>query len=95
MFDIRFPAVCETGQRWIVGGNSKVKEAEDLPTALDWPCAEDDKVLVEEAIQGREIEVAVLGNEARRRRVLGRYSRPTSFMITTRSTRIRLSGQRS
>ena len=44
-------------------GISKVKRAEDLEKALDLAFAEDCKVLVEEAITGREIEVAVLGNE--------------------------------
>ena len=44
-------------------GISKVKNAEELPKALETAFAEDDKVLVEEAITGREIEVAVLGNE--------------------------------
>ena len=40
-----------------------MKRAEDLEKALDLAFAEDCKVLVEEAITGREIEVAVLGNE--------------------------------
>lgn len=44
-------------------GISKVKSYEDLKTALDVAFAEDSKVLVEETITGREIEVAVLGND--------------------------------
>ena len=44
-------------------GISKVKDAKQLPDALAKAFAEDDKVLVEEAIVGREIETAVLGNE--------------------------------
>ncbi len=44
-------------------GISKVKRAEDLAKALDIAFAEDSKVLVEETITGREIEVAVLGND--------------------------------
>ncbi|MDD4200387.1 MAG: D-alanine--D-alanine ligase [Eubacteriales bacterium] len=43
-------------------GISKVKAKADLAEALRIAFAEDDKVLVEEAILGREIEVAVLGN---------------------------------
>lgn len=43
-------------------GISKVKAKTELPEALRIAFAEDDKVLVEEAIVGREIEVAVLGN---------------------------------
>lgn len=43
-------------------GISKVKTKEELPAALEIAFREDDKVLIEEAITGREIEVAVLGN---------------------------------
>ncbi len=44
-------------------GISKVHTVEELPQALDSACSLDSKVLVEKAIQGKEIEVAVLGNE--------------------------------
>lgn len=44
-------------------GISKVKRREDLPQAIRTAFAEDSKVLVEEAIVGRELEVAVLGND--------------------------------
>ena len=44
-------------------GISKVHHSEDLPAALGMACALDSKVLVEKAISGKEIEVAVLGNE--------------------------------
>ena len=44
-------------------GISKVQRAEQLPEALKTACSLDSKVLVEKAITGREIEVAVLGNE--------------------------------
>ncbi len=44
-------------------GISKVKAADDLAKALETAFDEDDKVLVEEAITGREIEVAVMGND--------------------------------
>ena len=44
-------------------GISKVKDAAQLPEALAKAFAEDDKVLVEETIVGREIETAVLGND--------------------------------
>lgn len=43
-------------------GISKVKSREQLPEALRIAFAEDSKAVVEEAIVGREIEVAVLGN---------------------------------
>ena len=44
-------------------GISKVKKKEELEGALRLAFKEDNKVLVEETIEGREIEVAVLGNE--------------------------------
>lgn len=44
-------------------GISKVKHGAQLHSALESACALDTKILVEKAITGREIEVAVLGNE--------------------------------
>ncbi len=44
-------------------GISKVHNASEIQPALDSACALDTKVLVEEAITGREVEVAVLGND--------------------------------
>lgn len=44
-------------------GVSKAKEREGLRKALESAAAYDDKILVEEFIHGREIEVAVLGNQ--------------------------------
>ncbi len=43
---------------------SKVKSAEDLDRALDAAFAYDRKVLLETAIEARELEVSVLGNES-------------------------------
>ncbi|NTW69988.1 MAG: D-alanine--D-alanine ligase [Chlorobiaceae bacterium] len=44
-------------------GISKVHHRSELPAALETACRVDTKVLVEKAIKGREIEVAILGNE--------------------------------
>ena len=44
-------------------GITKVKGGDELEGAMDLAFQVDDKLLVEEAIVGREIEVAVLGNE--------------------------------
>ena len=44
-------------------GISKVHDSSGLRPALDKACALDNKVLVETSISGREIEVAVLGND--------------------------------
>ncbi|NTU45884.1 MAG: D-alanine--D-alanine ligase [Chlorobiaceae bacterium] len=43
-------------------GISKVHNPAELPLALKTACTLDTKILVEKAIKGREIEVAVLGN---------------------------------
>jgi D-alanine-D-alanine ligase len=45
-------------------GVSKVKKSEDLPAALDLAFAYDRKAVLEAAIDAREIEVSVLGNDA-------------------------------
>ena len=45
-------------------GVSKVKRAEELPRALQAAFAYDRKAVVEAAIDGREIEVSVFGNDA-------------------------------
>lgn len=44
-------------------GVTKVASAERLTDAMRTAFAEDDKILIEEAIEGRELEVAVLGND--------------------------------
>src|SRR5690606_36983978 len=44
-------------------GVNKVSDAEAFTKALDEAAQHDSKVLIEKSIKGREIEVAVLGNE--------------------------------
>lgn len=44
-------------------GISKVKEESQTPAALDAAFGYDEKVIIEEGIQGRELECSVLGNE--------------------------------
>lgn len=44
-------------------GISKIKRAEELAPALDLACRYDRKLVVEEAIDGGEFEVSVLGND--------------------------------
>jgi D-alanine-D-alanine ligase len=62
-------------------GVSKVHEPAELDAALELAFAEDDKVLIEPAIVGREVEVAVLegrGDEP------ARASLPGEIVLTTR-----------
>ena len=44
-------------------GISKVKESNDISSAVDEAFLYDQKIIVEEGIQGRELECSVLGNE--------------------------------
>lgn len=62
-------------------GVSKVHDASEFAAALELAFAEDDKVLIESAIVGREVEVAILegrGGEA------ARASLPGEIVLTTR-----------
>ena len=62
-FECQLPLFVKPANAGSSVGISKVKEADDLPKAIEKALLEDDKVLIQEAIVGREIEVAVLGNE--------------------------------
>jgi D-alanine-D-alanine ligase len=62
-------------------GVSKVHDASELEAALELAFAEDDKVLIESAIVGREVEVAILeGRDGAR----ARASLPGEIVLTTR-----------
>lgn len=61
-FEGEYPLFVKPANAGSSVGISKVKSREMLPKALAVAFAEDKKVLVEKAIVGREIEVAVLGN---------------------------------
>jgi D-alanine-D-alanine ligase len=61
---IGFPCFVKPANLGSSVGISKVKAAEDLAAAIDRAAAHDRRVLVERAVQGREVEVAVLGNDA-------------------------------
>ena len=60
-------------------GISKVHHSDQLPAALESACSLDSKVLVEKAISGREIEVAVLGNEMAQVSVCGEIEPGSDF----------------
>lgn len=60
-------------------GVAKVKNREALRTALQNAAKFDKKILVEEFINGREIEVAVLGNDAPAASVCGEIDSGTEF----------------
>lgn len=60
-------------------GVTKVNEWSELKTALDEALKHDDKVLIEEAIVGREVEVAVMGNHAPKASIVGEVLSANDF----------------
>ena len=60
---IGFPCFVKPANLGSSVGISKVKAPEDLPAALALAARHDRRMLVERAVQGREVEVAVLGND--------------------------------
>lgn len=62
-FKGEFPLFVKPANAGSSVGISKVKTAEELEPAIELAFREDRKVLIEEAIIGRELEVAVLGND--------------------------------
>lgn len=61
-FDFEYPLFVKPANAGSSVGISKVKSRGAIPEALNVAFAEDKKAIVEKAIVGREIEVAVLGN---------------------------------
>jgi D-alanine-D-alanine ligase len=61
--EIGFPCFVKPANLGSSVGISKVKAAEDLAAAIDLAAGHDRRILVERAVQGREVEVAVLGND--------------------------------
>lgn len=62
-FDGTYPLFVKPANAGSSVGISKVKKKEGIQEALSVAFAEDNKAVIEEAIEGREIEVAVLGNK--------------------------------
>ena len=70
-------------------GVSKVKRLEELDEAVDLAFEYDRKIVVEEGLDAREIELGILGNEEPEASVVGEITPTASSTITTRSTRRR------
>lgn len=60
--ELGYPVFVKPARAGSSVGVSKAKDAEGLPEALRVAFAEDDHLLVEGAVHGREVEVAVLGS---------------------------------
>lgn len=78
-FEGRYPLFVKPANAGSSVGISKVKKKEELAKALEVAFAEDSKALCEEAIIGREIEVAVLGNENPRASCIGEIFAANEF----------------
>jgi len=74
--EIGFPCFVKPANLGSSVGISKVKAAEDLPAAIDLAATHDRRIIVERAIQAREVEVAVLGNDEPRVSVPGEVCFP-------------------
>ncbi len=62
--EIGYPCFVKPANLGSSVGISKVKHADDLAAAIDLAARHDRRIIVERAVQGREVEVAVLGNDA-------------------------------
>jgi len=62
--EIGFPCFVKPANLGSSVGVSKVKAVDDLGAALALAAHHDRRIMVERAVQGREVEVAVLGNDA-------------------------------
>jgi len=78
-FDGNYPLFVKPANAGSSVGITKVKGPEYLEEGLEKAFAVDDKLLVEETIVGREIEVAVLGNEDARASVIGEIFAANEF----------------
>jgi D-alanine-D-alanine ligase len=62
--EIGFPCFVKPANLGSSVGVSRVKAADNLAAAVELAARHDRRILVERAVQGREVEVAVLGNDA-------------------------------
>ncbi len=61
--EIRYPLFVKPANLGSSVGISKVRKARELPPAMDLAAQYDRKILVEKAVEAREIECSVLGND--------------------------------
>lgn len=69
--DIGLPLFVKPANQGSSIGITKVDTIDDLPVAVDYALNYDEKILIEEFILGRELEVSVLGNDQRVASVAG------------------------
>ena len=78
-FEYKLPLFVKPANAGSSVGISKVKEEGELSEALELAFEEDCKLVVEEAITGREIEVAVLGNDEPKASCIGEIFAANEF----------------
>lgn len=76
---LSFPVFVKPANAGSSVGVSKVERAEDLDQAIRTAAAEDSKVIVEEGIQGQEVECAVLGNRDAEASIVGEIGASAAF----------------
>ncbi|MCH8200937.1 MAG: D-alanine--D-alanine ligase, partial [Chloroflexi bacterium] len=76
---IGYPAFVKPANGGSSVGTSKARSREDLEAAIAEAFRYDRKVLVEEAIEGREVEVGVLGNDEPEASPVGEITYETEF----------------
>ncbi len=76
---IGYPAFVKPANGGSSVGTSKARSREDLDTAIAEAFRYDRKILVEKAIEGREVEVAVLGNDEPEASPVGEITYETEF----------------
>ena len=74
--------LCQTSKRWSSVGVSKVKEPASLRQALMMAAQYDRKILIEQFIDGREVECAVLGYDSPIASTVGEIIPAMNSMIT-------------
>ena len=85
---LTFPIFVKPANAGSSVGVSKVSSLEELDAAVEKAMAEDGKIVVEEGIDGQEVECAVLGNDFPEVSIVGGKSAlPPNSTITTTSTR--------
>lgn len=94
-FEKKYPLFVKPANAGSSVGISKVKNTEELPEAIRIAAEEDHKILIEETITGREVEVAVLGNRNPRASIPGEilagaefYDYEAKYISTASRTRI-------
>ena len=90
--EIGFPCFIKPANSGSSVGVYKVHEEQEFDTYMDRAVEYDRKILVEKAVNARELECAVMGNDDPRHRWWERSFRPTNSTITRPSINLKKAG---